>query len=168
MRNNRKGTHSIHQLHVHLVWSTKYRYDVLRTEVQVRCRDLIRQSCDSMDIQVLKGVVSKDHVHLHMHASYCSAVAFSEGDILVAASTDHFADRGAVYRRPIDGKGPLEPVRGLPRWLGGIVDTGCIATLGPALAVADRAGNLYASADAGNSWRHRDTGLPMMSRVLLV
>lgn len=103
-----------------------------------------------------------------LHASYCSAVAFSEEDILVAASSDHFAARGAVYRRPIEGKGPLQPVRGLPRWLGGIVDTGCIGALGSALAVADKAGNLYTSADAGHSWLHRDNGLPMISRLLLI
>jgi hypothetical protein len=103
-----------------------------------------------------------------LQASYCSAVAFSAEDILVAASTDHFAARGAVYRRPTDGKSPLQPVGGLPRWLEGIVDTGCIATLGSALAVADNAGNLYASADAGHSWLHRDKGLPTMSRVLLI
>jgi len=103
-----------------------------------------------------------------LHASYCSAVAFSEKDILVAASTDHFATRGAVYRRPIDGKSLLQPVSGLPRWLGGIVDTGCIATLGSALAVVDKAGNLYASADAGHSWLHRDNGLSMVSKVLLI
>ena len=103
-----------------------------------------------------------------LHASYCSAVAFSENDILVSAATDHFAAQGAVYRRPMDGKSPLQPVRGLPRWLGGIVDTGCIATLGSSVAVADKAGNLYASADAGNSWLHRDNGLPMMSAVLLM
>lgn len=103
-----------------------------------------------------------------LHALHCTAVAFSEKDILVSAAADHFAARGAVYRRPIDGKTPLQPVRGLPRWLGGIVDTGCITTLGSALAVADKAGNLYASADAGNSWLHRDNGLPMISRVLLI
>jgi photosystem II stability/assembly factor-like uncharacterized protein len=102
-----------------------------------------------------------------LHASYCSAVAFSENDILVAASTDHFAARGAVYRRPIDGNSPLQPVGGLPRWLGGIVDTGCIATIGSAIAVADKAGNLYVSVDAGHSWVHRDNGLPMMSAILL-
>jgi putative transposase len=62
----RKGSHSIHQLHVHIVWSTKYRYGVLRGDIQVRCRDLIRQSCDSLDVRILKGVVSKDHVHLHL------------------------------------------------------------------------------------------------------
>jgi hypothetical protein len=103
-----------------------------------------------------------------LHALHCTAVAFSENDILVSAATDHFASQGAVYRRPIDGKGPLEPVSGLPRWLGGIVDTGCIATLGSALAIADKAGNLYASADGGHSWLHRDHGLPMVSMVLLI
>ena len=76
MQNIRKGSHSIHQLHVHLVWSTKYRYDVLRGGIQVRCRDLIRQTCDTLDIQILKGVVSKDHVHLHL--SYPPKLSISE------------------------------------------------------------------------------------------
>ena len=66
MEETRKGTHSVHQLQVHLVWSTKYRYSVLRGDIQLRCRDLIRQTCDSFDIRILKGVVSKDHVHLHL------------------------------------------------------------------------------------------------------
>ena len=66
MANLRRGTHSVHELHVHLIWSTKYRYAVLQGEVQLRCRDLIRQCCDSMDIRILKGVVSKDHIHLHL------------------------------------------------------------------------------------------------------
>jgi len=103
-----------------------------------------------------------------LHALHCTAVAFSEMDILVSAATDHFSDKGAVYRRPIDGTGPLQPVGGLPRWLAGIVDTGCIATLGSALAVADKMGNLYASADAGHTWLHRDHGLPMMSSINLI
>lgn len=76
MENVRKGSHSIHQLHVHLVWSTKYRYEVLRGDIQIRCRDLIRQTCDSLDIQILKGVVSKDHVHLHL--SYPPKLSISE------------------------------------------------------------------------------------------
>ena len=66
MENLRKGSHSIYQLHVHIVWSTKYRYSVLKGEVQLRCRDLIKQSCDSLDVRILKGVESKDHIHLHI------------------------------------------------------------------------------------------------------
>ena len=76
MENLRKSIHSVHQLDVHLVWSTKYRYAVLKGEVQIRCRDLIRQICDSMDVRILKGVVSKDHVHLHV--SYPPKVSVSD------------------------------------------------------------------------------------------
>jgi putative transposase len=39
---------------------------VLKGDMQTRCRDLLRQCCDSMDIRILKGVVSKDHIHLHL------------------------------------------------------------------------------------------------------
>lgn len=66
MQNVRKGSHTLYQLHVHIVWSTKYRYPVLQGEIQIRSRDLLRQTCDSLDIQILKGVVSKDHIHLHL------------------------------------------------------------------------------------------------------
>ena len=76
MQNVRKGSHSTHQMHVHLVWSTKYRYDVLRGDIQTHCRDLIRQTCDTLDIQILKGVVSKDHIHLHL--SYPPKLSVSE------------------------------------------------------------------------------------------
>jgi putative transposase len=76
MEGIRRGSHSVHQLHVHIVWSTKYRYAVLKGEIQLRCRDLLRQVCDSMDVRILKGVVSKDHVHLHV--SYPPKVSVSD------------------------------------------------------------------------------------------
>ena len=76
MQDTRKGSHSVHQLHLHLVLGTKYRYAVLNGEVQIRCRDLIRQTCDSLDVKILKGVVSKDHVHLHV--SYPPSLSVSD------------------------------------------------------------------------------------------
>ncbi len=60
------GSHTVSQLQVHIVWVTKYRYHVLKGDVQKRCRDLIVQVCDAEDIRILKGVVSKDHVHMHI------------------------------------------------------------------------------------------------------
>lgn len=103
-----------------------------------------------------------------LHAAYCSAVAFAENDIVVAASTDHFANRGALYRRAVDGRHRLERVGGLPEWLDGIVDTGCISARGSTLAVADKGGNLNESLDAGRSWRKRAGGLPPVSSVLVI
>jgi len=66
MDETRKGGHTVYELHIHLVWSTKYRLDMLKGDVQLRCRELLRQTCDVLDIRILKGVVSKDHIHLHL------------------------------------------------------------------------------------------------------
>jgi len=104
-----------------------------------------------------------------LHASYCSAVAFAGDDVLVSASVDHFAAQGAIYRRRIDGDGPLVAIAGgLPAWTDGIIDTGCIATQGSAAALADRGGNLYMSRDTGRSWSYRAGGLSAPSSVLIV
>ena len=64
MSKNRHGGHSISRLSAHLVWVTKYRYPVLKGAIQERCRELIIQIYDSEDVRILKGVVSKDHIHM--------------------------------------------------------------------------------------------------------
>ncbi|MDL2262820.1 IS200/IS605 family transposase [Bacteroidales bacterium OttesenSCG-928-I21] len=66
MSEYRKSSHSVSHLSVHLVWITKYRYHVLEGDVQKRCRDIIIQVCNSENVKILKGVVSKDHVHIHV------------------------------------------------------------------------------------------------------
>jgi len=66
MEEYRKISHSVSRLTVHIVWVTKYRYHVLKGDVQNRCRDLIIQICNAENVNILKGVVSKDHVHIHV------------------------------------------------------------------------------------------------------
>jgi len=73
---NRVSSHSIHNVQVHLIWITKYRYHVLTGEIQIRCCDIVRQVCNAMDVEILKGVVSKDHIHLHI--SYPPRVSISD------------------------------------------------------------------------------------------
>ena len=103
-----------------------------------------------------------------LHASYCSAVAFLGDDVVVAASTDHFAAEGAIYRRAIDRDDRLTPVEsGLPRWTNGIVDTGCIAVSNSTAALVDRAGRMHMSADAGRTWACLVDDLPVASNVLV-
>lgn len=104
-----------------------------------------------------------------LHARYCSAVAFVGDDIFVAASTDHFAPRGAVYRRPIDGTGPLEPIGGgLPRWISGICDTGGIEARNETVLIADQSGNMYESTNLGRTWAHRATGRQYPTGLLIL
>ena len=62
----KKGSHTVSYLTCHIVWATKYRYKVLRGDVQTRCRELLIQICEAEVIEILKGVVSSDHVHMQI------------------------------------------------------------------------------------------------------
>ena len=98
--------------------------------------------------------------HEGLHAPHCSAVAFGRNDIFVSASVDPFSEQGAVYRRAIDGEGPLKPLGGgMPEWTDGKADTDCIATRDSTLAVIDWSGHLYVSQDDGASWSCQVDGL---------
>jgi photosystem II stability/assembly factor-like uncharacterized protein len=99
-----------------------------------------------------------------LHAHHCSAVAFGRNDIFVAASTGPFATRGAVYRRPIDGSGPLQPLGGgMPEWLDGIADTDCIAARDSMVAVIGQSGFLYVSHNDGATWSYSSDRLTVPS-----
>lgn len=65
----RHGSHTVSRITAHIVWVTKYRYHVLTGDIQKRCRDILLQICDSEDVKILKGVVSKDHIHMHIEYS---------------------------------------------------------------------------------------------------
>lgn len=60
----RNTAHSVYDLKYHIVWITKYRKPVLRGPIGRRVRELIRQTCASLDVYIVKGHVAKDHVHL--------------------------------------------------------------------------------------------------------
>jgi putative transposase len=49
---------------MHFVWITKYRRPILSKEVAVRVRELVREICLMNEVQILKGHISRDHVHL--------------------------------------------------------------------------------------------------------
>ena len=67
MESQRASGHTVSRLTVHVVWSTKYRYSVLEGDIKQRCRTLLIQICEAEDVEILKGVVSKDHVHMHIN-----------------------------------------------------------------------------------------------------
>ena len=60
----RKTSHSVYDLKCHIVWITKYRKPVLRGEIGLRLRELLRQTCETLDVYIIKGHISPDHVHL--------------------------------------------------------------------------------------------------------
>lgn len=66
MLHQRINEHRVSRLTTHLVWATKYRYPVLEGDIQIRCCSLLIQICEAIEIQILKGVVLKDHILLHI------------------------------------------------------------------------------------------------------
>jgi putative transposase len=74
--NYRKTAHSIYDLKYHVVWITKYRKPVLRGQVAIRLREMVRQTCGQLEVYILSGHVAVDHVHLLV--SVPPALAVSE------------------------------------------------------------------------------------------
>ncbi len=64
----RYGSHTVFNIQYHFVFVTKYRYQVLKADVGLKARELIRETCQAFEIEILKGVISKDHVHLLVSA----------------------------------------------------------------------------------------------------
>jgi putative transposase len=64
----RHGEHAKYKIQYHFVWITKYRYQLLTGDIALRVRELVRQTCEAFEIQILRGVVSKDHIHLLVSA----------------------------------------------------------------------------------------------------
>ncbi len=60
----RKTSHAVYTLKYHIVWITKYRKPVLRGEVAKQLRELVRQTCATLDVYIESGHVAVDHVHL--------------------------------------------------------------------------------------------------------
>jgi len=76
MEDYRRSSHTVSKMNAHIVWVTKYRYHVLKGDIQLRCKDLLIQICNSENVQILKGVVSKDHIH--MHVEYPPSMSISD------------------------------------------------------------------------------------------
>ena len=60
----RTGRTCLFQNHLHLIFVTKYRRDVLTNEMLVRLRQLFTETCQQMDSQLLEFNGEDDHVHL--------------------------------------------------------------------------------------------------------
>src|SRR5258708_34166973 len=60
----RKGSHTVYDIKLHIVWITKYRKPILSGEIAKHLRELVRQTCASLDVEIISGHVGADHVHL--------------------------------------------------------------------------------------------------------
>ena len=83
MQNYRKTTHTTYDCKYDIVWITKYRKKVLMGQVSIRVREIIRGICKQNDVEILRGHVSKDHIHLFVsvppHLAISKLVQYLKG-----------------------------------------------------------------------------------------
>lgn len=83
MQHYRKTSHSTYDIWYHIVWITKYRKKVLVGDLAEKVRTILREICKANDVEILKGHVSKDHVHLFVsvppNLSVSNLVQFLKG-----------------------------------------------------------------------------------------
>ncbi|WP_346533214.1 IS200/IS605 family transposase [Micromonospora sp. DPT] len=65
--NVRRGRSVVYDLHVHLVFVTKYRRDVLNDAMLTHCEQVMRQVCADLGAELREFNGEDDHVHLLVH-----------------------------------------------------------------------------------------------------
>ena len=83
MQNYRKTSHTTYYCKYHIVWITKYRKKVMIGVVAERVRELVRGICKEHEVEIIKGHVSQDHVHLFVsvppHIAISKLVQYLKG-----------------------------------------------------------------------------------------
>ena len=66
-----------------IVWITKYRKKVLSGPIAARLRELIREICKTNEVEIIKGHVSKEHIHIFVsvppHLAVSKLVQYIKG-----------------------------------------------------------------------------------------
>ena len=83
MQNYQKTSHSTYDFNYHIVWITKYRKRILSGIVAERVRDLVRSICKEHEVEIIKGHVSPDHIHMFVsvlpHLAISKLVQYLKG-----------------------------------------------------------------------------------------
>ena len=64
MKDYKRGSHTVWDCKYHLVWTTKYRYQVLEDDMDRRCREFLREIAISKEMMIYAGSINRDHVHM--------------------------------------------------------------------------------------------------------
>lgn len=89
MEDYKRASHMVWDCKYHLVWTTKYRYQVLEGEVGQRCRELLREIARSLELVICVGSINRDHVHILIgippNVSVSRAMQYMKGEVLISS-----------------------------------------------------------------------------------
>ena len=62
----KKLAHATYDCRYHVVWVTKYRFQIIDQEIAIALKWAIKEVCDWKGIEILEGSVKEEHVHLYL------------------------------------------------------------------------------------------------------
>lgn len=109
MQHYRKSSHSTYDCKYDIVWITKYRKKVMVGTVGERVRELIGGICRAHDVEIIRGHVSKDHVHLFVsvppHLAISKLVQYLKGKGSYKLLQEHKSLSREFWGRHLWGRG---------------------------------------------------------------
>lgn len=64
MKNYKSNNNVVYSCKYHVVWCPKYRRKVLTGPIQTRLKELIQETCSTMNVEIIEMELMPDHVHL--------------------------------------------------------------------------------------------------------
>ncbi len=109
MKQFKRLAHAVWQCKYHVVWCPKYRYRILRGEIGLTVRDIIRQLCEWKKINILEGNIQIDHIHLVLEIppkySVSEAIGFLKGKSTIKVFDFHLELKRRYWGRHFWSKG---------------------------------------------------------------
>lgn len=63
-RNYKSNNNVVYSCKYHVVWCPKYRRKVLTGPIETRLKELIQETCSTMNVEIIEMELMPDHVHL--------------------------------------------------------------------------------------------------------
>jgi len=109
MQNYRKTSHTTYDCKYHIVWITKYRKRILSGLLAERVRELIRGICKEHEVEIIKGHISQDHIHLFVsvppHLAISKLVQYLKGKSSYKMLIEHKQLSKMFWGRHLWGRG---------------------------------------------------------------
>lgn len=101
----RKGSHSVFSIHLHLVFVTRYRRQVITSSILERLREVFAHVCIKTKCQLTEFSGEEDHVHLlvdfHPDNNLSSLVASLKSASSRIIQKEFKEDLMTVYNKPV-------------------------------------------------------------------
>ena len=66
MKNYKSNNNVVYSFKYHVVWCPKYRRKVLVGSIETRLKELIQETCSTINVEIIEMELMPDHVHLLM------------------------------------------------------------------------------------------------------